>query len=73
VSALIGLATGKPGLVTVTETGELYIAIPLVDWERIVKQATDANPCRQSERAACVAPGCQLARAVLTIADEVQS
>src|SRR6185503_16381484 len=40
VSALIGLATGKAGLVTVTETGELYLAIPLADWERVVASAT---------------------------------
>lgn len=70
MSALIGLATGKAGLVTVTETGELYLAIPLADWERVVASATAYQPCAAGE---CTGHGCELARAVLAVAAEVQS
>jgi len=68
VSALLGLGSGRAGLVTVAETGELYVAIPLADWERVVANAREYEPCVE-----CGAPGCVLAMGLLKIASEVES
>lgn len=54
---------GSPCTVTNPETGELFMAVPLAEWERLKEEATEAEPCACD----CGSFGCRLARRVLRL------
>lgn len=51
------------------DTGELFAVITLSDWEALAKDAREFDPCTPESK--CAAPGCELARRVLSIDTEI--
>lgn len=49
-------------------SGEIFVALSLSEWERIVRHARAYEPCQMP--LPCPAPACQLAAAVLACADQ---
>lgn len=68
---------GEAYLVMDADTGELFAAVSLVEWERLAADARELDPCQPTDRGGhmtnCSAPGCELARRVLKLAREVES
>jgi len=72
VKALRGRAVGsarevRAQTVTHAETGEIFAAIPLVDWQKLAADARELAPCGDD----CHGAGCELAKSVLAIDEEV--
>lgn len=51
------------------DTGELFAVITLAEWEALAKDAREFDPCAPESK--CSAPGCELARRVLSIDTEI--